>query len=408
MRAPCDVSAAIDARVAQELVHRVHRARVLREGEHLLAAMPRADLANGLCARCVDVRALARAHFREERTNRVEMRTHEREQRVRLRRRRGDQLRECKLDRVICAAPRAKLAAVGIAPLLERAFQRDAARNPASQRAGECAPARGPLPEQAPGEQRAASTAVRWRDRRGERQHGAQERRVVAYRYPDRRRRIREWNRRRDITALAAHDHRCQLRVTQRVGACAEEEREERRELGAAIVHRRRSDEQQLRAGRHRCEHCVAQRGRGARVMRLVEHEEIEVTLGHRAARQRAVRDHRRAHAGGSQRIAPHGPQRGGQHEQRSRGIAHHRRRDVRLAQSGLVREESAAMLAHEHAEPIDRALLMRVERDRAKRVVRFACGEPVRGDQGTRLRRAHDHRAAQPMSGATSAARSR
>ena len=212
----------------------------------------------------------------------------------------------------------------------------------------------------------------------------------------------------RDVLARAPHDQLHDLRVRQRVRPRAKEEREERRKLGATVVHRRRSDEQHLRARCQRCEYRIAQRRGRSRMMCFVEHDQVEGPAGNVAARQRAVRHHCCAHPRDSKRVAPHHAQAGGENEQRPRRLAHQRRRDVRFAEPRLVGEKRAAMLVQESSKAIDRTLLMCIQRDRSERRSGLFDWKPVRRHEAARDCRPHDHRADHPIRGATSTARRR
>ena len=177
--------------------------------------------------------------------------------------------------------------------------------------------------------------------------------------------RVRDGDGARNVCALAPQDQDGERLVVHRVGPGAKEEREERSQLGAAIVYRRGGEQQHPRAYCERRNRSIAPSGRGTGMMRLVQYEQIELSGWHSAPRECAVRHDSGVRAGCRERIAPHRAERGGDHEQRTAGFAYQRCGDVRLAESRLISQQRATMLGEQRAQPIERAPLMIVQQHR-------------------------------------------
>ena len=94
---------------------RVHGVRELREHQHFLSGVP-ARTSRMACARDASTAASARTRARRERTA-ADVRAHARQEIARRCGGRGDELWKGELNRVLHRAPRAELAAIGIAPL---------------------------------------------------------------------------------------------------------------------------------------------------------------------------------------------------------------------------------------------------------------------------------------------------
>ncbi len=296
---------------------------------------------------------------------------------------RRDELGEGELERAVGERPRRQLRARRMTTLFQRVRHGLGAGEALGQGGHECRVARRPEPDERQREKRAAVATVAGRDRGRELHDRAQELRVVAH--LDRAGGIegRQLGG-GDAIAVPAHDERGELDEREPPGAGAEKEREQRGEVVAPIVDGRGAHQEHARIHGEGREARIAFGAGRARVVRLVEDEEIGRDAGNEPPAQRFVADqlHGRARLGGG--AAPHAEERGGRDDERGACRSCHGQRDEGLAQADVVGEQGAAVLGEHAQNARGRGPLVGPEPDEAE------LGVDPRVEHRARDRRAH------------------
>ncbi|HWC45540.1 MAG TPA: hypothetical protein VG868_05435, partial [Casimicrobiaceae bacterium] len=238
----------------------------------------------------------------------------------------------------------------------------------------------------------AAVFAIAWWEGWRERRDQVEELVVISDRYPDRRCELGQGGS-GDVGTFPSNDAGGTLVIAQLPCAGAEEEGEDGGEIVRMIVDWRRREEQDGRACGERSESGVAFGGRIARVVRFIEHHQVETSVRQRPSAQRVVGDDVCRCGSAVERIAPHVAERGGCDDDCAACFADERDRDERFAESDFIGEECAAVFGDCASSAVECGLLVWAQRnasDGCRR--RLGLLEPEVCDEAAHVGAVADH----------------